>query len=242
MSRVKSVLLITSRGVRKSLSASASKQRELKDWWDAKPKPIRLYEGEKEIFRQGPVLVTDTRISHIDPFDRELKTYMFEHMISLRKNFYQASTRTRRICKALIIVALLTLLFTIIVDLMGEDTRRFIPVYFPLLISLIVGLIVWRDMRPKYRVEWFMRDGTSGGIKTEPLFREWMMNNQGREKFMNNLVDALNEAMAGKAWWPKEVSVNTATVQTPTDNAEPVVTDKPQTGKAELKLVTDHYQ
>lgn len=183
---------------------------------------------------------------------------MFEHMISLNKNFYHASARTRRICVALIVLASLTLLFTVVIDVMGEDSRRFMPVYIPLLISLVVGLIVWRDMRPKFRIEWFMRDGNSGGIKTEPLFREWLVNNNGREQFMNKLVEAMNQAIAGKAWWPHQQPVNHSvgnanSVETQDEDSDslekstPSDTERPsretlRNSKKELRLVTDNYQ
>ncbi len=251
MKKIKSILLITKRGAKKSLSASISKRKELKDWWDSKPRPISLFPGEKEIFREGPVLVTDTRISHIDPFDRVLKTYMFEHMISLNKDFYHASARTRRICAGLIILASLILLFTFVIDIMDEESRQFAPVYIPVSISLLVGLIVWRDMRPKYRIEWIMRQGPPGGISTEPLFREWLMNNNGREQFMNKLVEAMNQAIAGKAWWPHRQPVDDENAEAQSagrnsSNTQQVTADEEtaagHNAKNELRLVTDNYR
>jgi hypothetical protein len=251
MKQVKSVLLLTRKGVKKSLSASGAKRKELKDWWDSKPKPISLYPGEKEIFREGPVLVTDTRVSHMDPFDRVLKTYMFEHMISLNKNFYHASPKTRRFCVGLIVLTFLTLLFTAVIDLLDDNSRHFAPVYIPLLISLLVGLIVWRDMRPKYRIEWLMKDGIKGGISTEPLFREWLFNNNGREQFMNKLVEAMNKAIAGKAWWPHrdqfdENRLNSYARQTDNSkqdkDSETPTQEASHNGKKHLKLVTDSYE
>jgi len=249
MKKVRSVLLATRNGVKKSLSASVSKRKEIKDRSNSTPKPISLFPGEYEIFREGTVLVTDTRISHIDPFDRILKTYMFEHMISLNKNFYHASARIRRLCAGLIVLVFLTLLFTVVIDLMDEESRRFAPVYVPLLISLIVGLIVWRDMRPKFRIEWNMRDGTKGSINTEPLFREWFVNNNKREKFMNKLVEAMNQAIAGKAWWPHREQAG-ALISEPRNFSEsgqgtPTETPTAETlhnAKNKLKLVTDNYQ
>ena len=258
MTSVSSILLLAKKGVSKSISTSATKRKELRDWWDSKPKPIKLFPGEVEIYRKGPVLVTDTRISHIDPFDRVLKTYMFEHMISLNKDFYHASSRTRGLCIGLIIITSLILLFTIVIDLLDEGSRLFAPVYIPLIISLVVGLIVWRDMRPKYRIEWFMRDGTSGGIKTEPLLREWLVNNNGREKFMDGLVEAMNSAIAGKAWWPDNESHTRSEngrsengrsdsdlpVSQTTENTDPqnATTETLQNSKKTLKLVTDNYE
>ena len=249
MKYINTILRMTRSGATKSLSASISKRKDLMDWWDSKPKPITLFPGEKEIFREGPVLVTDTRISHIDPFDRVLKTYMFEHMISLNKDFYHASARTHRLCIGLITLASLILLFTLFIDLVDEEARRFAPVYIPLLISLIVGLIVWRDMRPKYRIEWSMRDGNTGGIKTEPLLREWLVNNNKREQFMNKLVEAMNMAIAGKAWWPNretldQLSDNSQSTDSSitTEDADEENAATFRDSKSKLKLVTDNYQ
>ena len=251
MKHVRSVLLLTRKGVKTSLSASGAKRKELRDWWDSKPKPISLFPGEKEIFREGPVLVTDTRITHIDPFDRVLKTYMFEHMISLNKDFYHASPKTRRFCVGLIILSVLTLLFTLVIDLLDDNSRHFAPVYIPLLISLLVGLIVWRDMRPKYRIECSMRDGIKGGIRTEPLFREWLLINNVVEQFMNKLIEAMNSAIAGKAWWPQRESFNDATqasnnrqtdISESDTNSETLSQEALRNGKKHLKLVTDSYE
>ena len=174
---------------------------------------------------------------------------MFEHMISINKDFYHASARTRRLCMALIALASLILLFTLVIDLMDEEARLFAPVYIPLLISLLVGLIVWRDMRPKYRIKWFMRDGKEGGIKTEPLFREWLVNNNGREQFMNRLVEAMNMAIAGKAWWPHRQPLDQVSSNTESTDSSRTAEDDGELNvrairdsKSKLKLVTDNYQ
>ena len=68
-------------------SDSRSRAERFQDWLSPKPDAIQSYPGENEILRQGLVLVTDTRLAYIDPFDRMLKTYMFEHMISVHKVF-----------------------------------------------------------------------------------------------------------------------------------------------------------
>ena len=169
--------------------------------------------------------------------------------ISLNKDFYHASTRTHRLCLGLITLASLILLFTFVIDLMDEEARLFAPVYIPLLVSLLVGLIVWRDMRPKYRIEWSMRDGNKGGIKTEPLFREWLVNNNKREQFMNKLVEAMNMAIAGKAWWPNretldQLSDNSQSTDSSitTEDADEENAATFRDSKSKLKLVTDNYQ
>jgi len=243
MNSISSFLQTTRQSVSRSFSTSVTKRREFKDWWNGKPKPIKLFPGEVEIFREGPVLVTDTRISHIDTFDRVLKTYMFEHMISLNKNFYLPMARTRMLCNSLILITFLALLFTFVIDLLDTGSRLFFPVYIPLLISLLVGLIVWRDMRPKYRIEWFMRDGEKGGIRTEPLLREWLVNNNKREEFMDNLIEAMNRAIAGRAWWPHQEPQNLSQPDPEfTPNEISIVAADERDSRKSLKLVTSNYE
>jgi len=104
-----------------------------------------------------------------------------------------------------------------------------------------------------------MRDGNSGGINTEPLFREWLVNNNGREQFMNKLVEAMNQAIAGKAWWPHPTPLdhnNGAAANTSDlldrdsiNEQESALTDSDMptseltaNSKARLKLVTDSYK
>ena len=199
-----------------------------------KPRPIASFENEKEIFRKGHVLVTDTRLAYIDPFDRMLKTYMFEHMISLDKKYYRGSSVNRRFCKLLLITSLFVLLLTFIIDLLDTTSRGFVLVYIPALLSMLVGIMVWRDMRPKYRVQWKMRDGSTDQISTEPMFREWFLDNKRRETFMDELARAMNEALSGKAWWP---SSDNRTRQFVEDVRDVQPEEKPK-----LKLVTDNYQ
>jgi hypothetical protein len=198
------------------------------------PRPIAAFDNEKEIFRKGHVLVTDTRLAYIDPFDRMLKTYMFEHMISLDKKYYRGSAVNRRFCKGLLLAGIFVLLITMIIDLLDTTSRGFVLVYIPALLSMLIGVMVWRDMRPKYRVQWKMRDGSTDQISTEPMFREWMTDNKRREQFMDELAQAMNQALSGKAWWP-------ATDHRTRELIEDV-RDQPQTDKPRLKLVTDHYE
>ncbi len=198
------------------------------------PRPIAAFDNEKEIFRKGHVLVTDTRLAYIDPFDRMLKTYMFEHMISLDKKYYRSSAINRRLCKGLLLAGLFVLLLTFIIDLLDTTSRGFVLVYIPALLSMLIGMMVWRDMRPKYRVQWKMRDGSTDQITTEPMFREWLVNNKRREHFMDELAQAMNEALSGKAWWPGKHNYSPEFVED--------LRDMPVPGKPSLTLVTDKYQ
>lgn len=200
-----------------------------------KARPITAFNNEKEILRKGTVLVTDTRLAYIDPLDRMLKTYMFEHMISVDKTYYRGSAVNRRFCKILLFTGFVVLLMTLILDLFDSSSSGFILVYIPALLSMLVGAMVWRDMRPKYRIEWRMRDGSTGKISTEPMFREWMTDSRQRENFMDELAVAINQALADKAWWPAErLSGASATDD---DNEKHMSETKPR-----LTLVTDNYQ
>ena len=199
-----------------------------------KPRPVIAFKNEKEIFRKGHVLVTDTRLAYIDPFDRMLKTYMFEHMISLDKKYYRGSSMNRRFCKLLLLTCVFVLLLTFIIDLLDTTSRGFVLVYIPTLLSMLVGIMVWRDMRPKYRVQWKMRDGSTDQISTEPMFREWFLDNKRREAFMDELARAMNEALSGKAWWPGSDNKTREFVED--------VRDSQPAEKPKLTLVTDKYQ
>lgn len=220
-------------------------REEINQRLSPKPKKIKSFAGENEIFRKGTVLVTDTRLAYIDPFDRMLKTYMFEHMISLNKNYYRTTTMNRRFCKALLLFGIVVMLITVIIDLLDNDSRGFVLVYIPALLSLIIGLLVWRDMRPKYRVEWQMRDGSKDKIATEPMFREWLMGSNKRELFMDDLAQAMNEALSGKAWWPNRSAGRHISSLTGTDLTAPSESHQsidPSSTKKHLKLVTESYQ
>ena len=173
------------------------------DWLSPKPKEIAVFPGEVVLFQKGTVLVTDTRMAFIDPLDCMLKTYMFEHMISMHKQFHRTTTLNRRLCKGLLLISFLALLGTVAIDLIDDSSRRFILIYVPLLFSITLGLKVWRDMKPAYVMQWKMRDGTVDKIATEPMLRERLMNNTKREVFMDELAMAMNTAITGKAWWPE---------------------------------------
>ena len=222
------------------------------DWLSPKPKDIAVFPGEVVLFKKGTVLVTDTRLAYIDPFDRMLKTYMFEHMISMHKQFYRTTTLNRRLCKGLLFVSLLALLVTIIIDLIDDSSRGFIIVYVPLIFSIFLGLKVWRDIKPAYEMQWKMRDGTVDKIATEPMFRERMMNNTKREEFMDELALAMNTAITGKAWWPENNNYAHQTRPHQTlrdkqsncagnsaDNSESTASSS--TDKPALTLVTENY-
>ncbi len=198
-----------------------------------KARRITAFSNEKEILRKGNVLVTDTRLAYIDPLDRMLKTYMFEHMISVDKTYYRGSAVNRRFCKILLFAGFVVLLMTVILDLFDSSSSGFILVYIPALLSVLIGAMVWRDMRPKYKVEWRMRDGSTGKISTEPLFKEWITDSRRRESFMDELAAAINEALSAKAWWPSE-----------RPSRESSAVDDPQTpeSRPRLTLVTDKYQ
>ena len=210
---------------------------------------IVAFEGERELLRKPTVLITDTRLAFIDPFDRMLKTYMFEHMISVHKQYYRPTTFIRRFCKALMLVGILLLLFTLIIDLLDTDSRGFVLVYIPAFLSLVVGFLVWRDMRPKYKIEWKMRDGSTDKISTELLLKDWLLNNKNREIGMDDIVQAINQALSAKAWWPAnngvhargEQPVITTTIGINNESGSDDTSDL-QSGKRPLKLVTDHYQ
>jgi len=136
------------------------------------------------------------------------------------------------VCKVLIAITLFALLITFIADIIDNGTRGFLLVYIPLLLSLMLALLAWRDMRPKYRLQWQMRDGTNGRIATEPMVREWLSNNRGRERMMDNLAAAMNEALAGKSWWPDRQQQIDSTEE---ETEAPVK-------KTKLTLVTDNYE
>lgn len=217
---------------------------------------IDTFPGEREILRKPTMLVTDTRLAFIDPYDRKLKTYMFEHMISVNKDYYKPTDFIRIFCKGLIFVGVLLLLITVIVDLLDNNSRGFVLVYIPALLSLIVGLLAWRDMRPKYKVEWKMRDGSTDKIATELLFGAWLMNKKNRETGMDDLTRAMNEALSNKAWWPANngmhargdqpftiasyggIDQSTYSNKMQSNDA----TGSDQAGKQNLKLVTENYQ
>lgn len=198
---------------------------------------IDAFPGEIELLRRPTVLVTDTRLAYIDPYDRKLKTYMFEHMISVNKEYYTPTNFIRGFCKALIVVGVLLVLITVIVDLLDNNSRGFVLVYIPALLSLIVGLLVWRDMRPKYKVEWKMRDGSTDKIATELLFGAWLMNDKNRENGMNDLTRAMNEALARKAWWPGNNAKTSPSTEREQLDLAPRMKEKPP-----LMLVTDNYE
>ena len=215
----------------------------------SKTRKIIAFEGERELLRKPTVLVTDTRLAFIDPFDRMLKTYMFEHMISVHKQYYRPTAFIRRFCKALILFGILLLLITLIIDLLDTDSRGFVLVYIPAFLSLVVGFLVWRDMRPKYKIEWKMRDGSTDKLATELLLRDWLLNSKKREIGMDNIAQAINEALSTKAWVPanngihshgeQEMLTTTIGMTGEPGDSEPADT---QTGKRQLRLVTDHYQ
>lgn len=176
----------------------------IRQWFAVRPPAIATYAGEKELLRTATVLVTDTRIAYIDAFDRTLKTYMFEHMLSVSKHYYRPTVLNRRLCKGLIFGATIVLLIAIIIDIISGSHSSMLMVYVPLIFSLLIGALVWRDMRPRYNVEWQMTNGTNGKISTEPLMREWIMDNRNREKFMDRLAQAMTQALSAKAWWPAQ--------------------------------------
>ena len=215
---------------------------------------IDSFPGEKEILRKPTMLVTDTRLAFIDPYDRTLKTYMFEHMISVNKVYYKPTAFLRALCKGLIITGILLLLITLIVDLLDNDSRGFVLVYIPAVLSLVIGLLVWRDMRPKYKVEWKMRDGSTDKIATELLFSAWLRNSKKKESGMDDLTRAMNEALSNKAWWPANNGLHArgdqpiirasynGIDQSLTDNGSRSVMPSDSEGKKHLKLVTENYQ
>jgi len=234
-----------------SSTETKSRKTRFTDWLSPKPDVIKLFPGETEIFRQGLVLVTDTRLAYIDPFDRMLKTFMFEHMISLHKHFYQSTVFNRRLCKALLFIALLVFLIIVTIDLLDSKSSGFFLVYLPLLASILLGIKVWNDMKPWYVIHWRMRDNTYGEIVQEPMFRERIRGNNKREVFMNDLANAMNQALSAKAWWPGR---NHESDQLLSGNRHPIhdihsdqhtsvsSSGNQEQTKTPLKLVTDNYQ
>lgn len=226
------------------LSLSRISLPSIGNWLQTGPNAIAAYPGEKELLRTGTILVTDTRLAYIDAFDRTLKTYMFEHMLSVNKHYYRPTSLNRRLCKGVIITATIVLLLSIIVDITSGSQSSMIMVYIPLLMSLAVGLLVWRDMRPRYSIEWEMTNGTNGKISTEPLMREWLLDKRNREKSMDRLAHAMNEALSAKAWWPNGNHINQAQLDmfvAPTANATENSSAVPA-GKPKLKLVNSLYE
>ncbi len=201
------------------------------------PKPIELFPGETEIFRKGTVLVTNTRLAYIDPNDRMFKTYMFEHMISLHKNYYRATPVNRLFCKVLLLTSTLMLVVAIAIDIFKETSQNYAIVYLPIMLGFLIGMLVWRDMRPRYTMQWKMRDGTEDKISTEPMYREWLLGKSQREEFMDGLAQAMNQAISAKSWWPGNNNSDPASSDDTSEDPE-----HSETGKPRLRLVTDNYQ
>jgi len=215
-----------------------TRKQRFADWMSAKPEPIKLFPGEKEIFRKGLVLVTDTRLAYIDPFDRMLKTYMFEHMISTHKQFYRTTDLNRRLCKGLLFLSILAFLVILTIDLLDSTSQSFFLVYIPLFSSILIGIKVWNDMKPRYVLHWRMRDLSYGEIVQEPMLRERMMGNTQREVFMNDLANAMNQALSAKSWWPaRQASTQQTLRQATHEEAQAKLQKKPS-----LTLVTENYQ
>lgn len=219
------------------LTTRKTRKQRFADWMSPKPAPIPLYPGEVEIFRKGLVLVTDTRLAYIDPFDRMLKTYMFEHMISTHKQFYRTSDLNRRLCKGLMFFSLLVFLVILTIDLLDSNSSIFFLVYIPLLASIVIGIKVWNDMKPRYVVHWRMRDHTYEEIVQEPMLRERLVGSNKREVFMTDLANAMNQALSGKSWWPGGELASAKSQDT--DEAE---NHRSPQEKPPLKLVTENYQ
>jgi len=231
-------------------SNQKSRKERIVDWLSPKPQDIQLYPGEKEIYRKGMVLVTDTRLAYIDPFDLMLKTYMFEHMVSVHKQFYSTSIFNRRLCKALLFISLLVFLIIVTIDLLDSKSSRFFLVYMPLIASILLGIKVWNDMKPWYVIHWRMRDQTYGEIVQEPWFSERIRGDNKREEFMNELANAMNQALSAKTWWPGN-GVNRAleaeyrhpgNENSSHSNSNPGTAGNSGTTESPLKLVTDNYQ
>ncbi len=212
--------------------ATRNRRERFSDWLSPKPEAIKLFPGEIELFRKGLILVTDTRLAYIDPFDRMLKTYMFEHMISVHKQFYRTTLFNRRLCKGLLIISLLVLLIILTIDLLDSNSSGFFLIYMPLLASIVLGVKVWNDMKPRYVIHWRMSDLTYGEIVQEPMLRERILGSNKREDFMNALAEAMNQALSGKSWWPDH------NAQVADDTAPAADT----ANRPALKLVTDSYQ
>ncbi len=212
------------------IEAIKNRRERFSDWLSPKPDAIKLYPGENELFRKGLILVTDTRLAYIDPFDRMLKTYMFEHMISMHKQFYRTTLFNRRLCKGLLIISLLVLLIILTIDLLDSNSSGFFLIYVPLLASIALGVKVWNDMKPRYVIHWRMSDLTYEEIVQEPILRERLLGSTKREDFMNALADAMNQALSGKSWSPEH--------NAPVSPSPAAVID----AKPALKLVTDNYE
>ena len=214
-----------------------TRKQRFADWMSAKPEPIKLFPGENEIFRKGLVLVTDTRLAYIDPFDRMLKTYMFEHMISTHKQFYRTTDLNRRLCKGLLFFSILAFLVILTIDLL-DTSQTFFLVYIPLFASILIGIKVWNDMKPRYLLHWRMRDLSYGEIVQEPMLRERMMGNNQREVFMNDLANAMNQALSAKSWWPGRQANTQQTPQQAAHEEDQAELKK----KPSLTLVTENYE
>ena len=206
------------------------------------PSAISKYEGEREILRTSTLLVTDVRLVYIDAYDRTLKTYLFEHMISINKRFYQPTPFNAAFCKILVTLAFLILLITFILDLFSPDSQGFLMVYIPVLLSMLTGIMVWCDMRPNYSVEWTMRNGDSGQIKSEPMLREWLAGNNSRENFMLKLTNAMNEALSRSAWWPSHANAGSHLENQPTPPTDQAVQKTTDTQRPKLKLANSLYE
>jgi len=213
----------------------------IRDWLNTGPNAIAAYPGEREIMRTGSVLVTNKRLAYIDAFDRTLKTYSFEHMIRLDKKYYRPNALNRRLCKGLILAAIITLLLIFILDITGNNDRALVLAYLPAFLSLAMGFFVWRDMRPRFAVEWEMVNGTTGRMEIEPLIREWISGNHKRERFMDQLCAAMNEALSEKAWWPNRHSQQTQLDLSAAPIHSAAVPASPA-ARANLQLVTDDYR
>lgn len=243
----------SARSDKQQVSTSRKNRREkFNDWLSPKPAPIQLFPGEKEILRKGLILVTDTRLAYIDPFDRMLKTYMFEHMISMHKQFYRTTVFNRRLCKSLLFISSLALLIVVIIDLLDSKSSGFYLVYLPLMVSLFIGIKVWNDMKPWYVIHWRMRDNTYGEITQEPMLRERIKGDNKREEFMVELANAMNQALSGKAWWPTtsrpdltDQLSSESTTDSESNSSQGTAADRDQTNNTaapQLTLVTDNYQ
>ncbi len=184
----------------KASTSNKSPKDRFQDWLSPKPEPIQIYPGETEIFRKGLILVTDTRLAYIDPFDRMLKTFMFEHMISVHKQFYRTTVFNRRLCKSILVLSILALVVVSTIDLFDNKSSGFALVYLPLFASIILGVKVWRDMKPWYVIHWRMSDHTYGEISQEPLLSERIAGDNKREEFMTDLANAMNHALSAKVW------------------------------------------
>ena len=142
---------------------------------------------------------------------------------------------SRRICKILLFTGFLVLLFTFILDLLDTSSKGFVLVYLLVFLSMMIGAMVWRDMRPKYKIEWRMRDGSTGKISTEPMLREWITDSNHRESFMDELAEAMNKALAAKAWRSSVQANQGAQIAEEFDIQQ-------EESKPRLTLVTDKYQ